>query len=93
MPLNWNEIRTRAATFVKEWEGEKNERGEAQTFWNEFFNVFGLPRKRLASFEQAVMKLDELRRVENIHTGRQRSTAATYDKRLFLIPYKHCVQI
>ena len=58
MPLSWNEIRIRATAFVKEWEGEKNERGEAQTFWNEFFNVFGLPRKRLASFEQAVKKID-----------------------------------
>ena len=58
MPLSWNEIRTRAAAFVKEWENENYERGEAQTFWNEFFNVFGLPRKRLASFEQAVKKID-----------------------------------
>jgi hypothetical protein len=57
MPLSWNEIKTRAAAFVHEWRDEGYERGEAQTFWNEFFHVFGLSRRRLASFEQAVKKL------------------------------------
>ncbi len=58
MALSWNEIKTRAAAFVNDWHGETYERGEAQTFWNEFFHIFGLSRRRLASYEKAVKKLD-----------------------------------
>ncbi len=57
MPLSWNEIRDRAIAFSKEWTGAKSERAEKQTFWNEFFNVFGTSRKELASFEEPVKKL------------------------------------
>jgi len=57
MPLSWNEIRHRAIAFSKEWTGVKSERAEKQTFWNEFFNVFGMSRKALASFEEPVKKL------------------------------------
>lgn len=54
MPLSWNEIRNRAHEFSRRWEGEESERAEAQTFWGEFFRVFGIDRKRVASFEQQV---------------------------------------
>ncbi len=54
MPLSWNEIRHRAIAFSKEWTGVRSERAEKQTFWNEFFNVFGLPRRAVASFEEPV---------------------------------------
>lgn len=57
MPLPWNEIRDRAIGFSREWQDEKSERAEAQTFWNEFFAVFGVPRRRVASFEEPVKKL------------------------------------
>jgi len=33
------------------------ERGETQTFYNEFFDIFGTPRKRVAAFEEPVKKL------------------------------------
>lgn len=59
MPLSWNEIRDRATAFAHEWAREAHERGEAQTFWNEFFRVFGLTRRRVASFEAHVKKLDD----------------------------------
>ena len=59
MPLSWNEIRDRATSFAHDWAEESYERGEAQTFWNEFFNVFGLSRRRVASFEAHVKKLDD----------------------------------
>ncbi|MFN3310970.1 MAG: DNA methyltransferase [Thermomonas sp.] len=52
MPLSLNEIRERARAFAKEWAGESSERAEAQSFWNEFFNVFGVNRRRVAVFEQ-----------------------------------------
>ena len=51
MPLSLSEIKDRALAFSREWEAERAERAEAQTFWNEFFAVFGVSRRRLASFE------------------------------------------
>ena len=52
MPLSLNEIRERARAFAKEWAGETSERAEAQSFWNQFFDVFGVNRRRVAVFEQ-----------------------------------------
>lgn len=57
MPLSWNEIRNRAFKFSKEWETKSSEKADSQTFWNEFFEVFGITRKRVASFEEHVKKL------------------------------------
>lgn len=59
MRLSWNEIRARAARFADEWKDASYERGEAQTFYNEFFDVFGVTRRRVATFEEPVKKLDE----------------------------------
>ena len=59
MPLSWNEIKSRALAFSKEWENESSEDAEAKTFWDGFFNVFGITRKRVASFEEPVKKLHE----------------------------------
>jgi hypothetical protein len=58
MALSWNEIKDRALKFSKDWEGESRERAEKDTFWNEFFNVFGISRRRLATFEEPVKKLN-----------------------------------
>ncbi|MGH8293401.1 MAG: type IIL restriction-modification enzyme MmeI [Gammaproteobacteria bacterium] len=55
-PLSPNEIRDRALAFAREWQGERREKAEAQTFWNEFFNVFGIHRRRVASFEEPVRR-------------------------------------
>ncbi len=57
MPLSWNEIRHRAIAFNKEWKGETREAAERQTFWNEFFNVFGVRRRTVTTFEEPVKKL------------------------------------
>ncbi len=57
VPLSWNEIRHRSIAFSKEWTGVKSERAEKQTFWNEFFNVFGVQRRVVASFEEPVKKM------------------------------------
>ena len=56
MPLSWNEIRIRAYEFAKEWADEKSENAEAKSFWDGFFDVFGISRKRVASFEVPVKK-------------------------------------
>ncbi|WP_375328158.1 class I SAM-dependent DNA methyltransferase [Microcystis sp. BLCC-F210] len=58
MPLSWNEIKNRAIAFQKEWEGETSEKAESQSFWNDFFHVFGISRRRVASFEQPIKKAD-----------------------------------
>ena len=50
--LSWNEVRDRAIRFSREHAGDRSESAEKQTFWNDFFNVFGLRRASLASFEQ-----------------------------------------
>lgn len=49
--LTLNEVRARALAFSKEWKGETSESAEKQTFWNEFFSVFGIHRRRVAAFE------------------------------------------
>jgi hypothetical protein len=54
MPLSWNEIKSRAIAFSKDWSAETSERAEAQSFWNAFFHVFGIERRRVASFEKQV---------------------------------------
>ena len=40
MRLSWNEIRARAAAFSREWSDARYERGDTQTFYNEFFEIF-----------------------------------------------------
>jgi hypothetical protein len=56
--LTLNEIRSRALGFSKEWHGETSESAEKQSFWNDFFNVFGIHRRRYASFEVPVTLRD-----------------------------------
>ncbi len=57
MPLSWNEIRQRSITFARNWSEAARERSEAQTFWNEFFDVFGIRRRTVAAFEEPVRGL------------------------------------
>jgi len=57
MPLSWNEIRHRAIGFSKSWAGESSEKSEKQTFWNEFFQVFGHDRRLVATFEAPVQSI------------------------------------
>jgi len=59
MALSWNEIRSRAISFSKEWEDESRENAESQSFWNDFFQVFGVSRRRVATFEKPVEKLGD----------------------------------
>ena len=57
-PLSWNEIRSRAHAFSKEWQDAASEKAEAQSFWNDFFNIFGISRRRVASFEKRAKQID-----------------------------------
>ncbi|MDD5479699.1 DNA methyltransferase [Rhodoferax sp.] len=57
MPLSWNEIRARATTFAAEWQGTESEDADAKPFWDAFFDVFGVSRRKVSSFEKRVHKL------------------------------------
>jgi hypothetical protein len=61
MRLGWNEIRARAASFAEEWKNAHHELGESQTFYNGLFEVFGVTRRRVASFEEPVKRLGKER--------------------------------
>lgn len=50
--LDKAEIRRRARAFSRSWQGVSSERAESQSFWNEFFAVFGVERRRVAVYEQ-----------------------------------------
>jgi hypothetical protein len=61
MPISWNEIKGRALAFSREWATESSEDAEAKSFWDGFFYVFGISRKRVASFEEPAKKLGDRR--------------------------------
>ncbi len=54
-----NKMRENAEAFIINWRGTTSERGEAQSFTNDFFKIFGLDRKNLAQFEKPIQKKDE----------------------------------
>ena len=58
MRLSWNEVRARAARFAEEWRDAAYEKGETQSFYNDFFEVFGVRRRTVARYEAHVAKLD-----------------------------------
>ena len=58
MRLGWDEIRRRAKAFSQEWKEAHYEKGETQTFYNEFFEIFGIRRKQVAIYEQRVKLLN-----------------------------------
>jgi hypothetical protein len=57
MRLGWDEIRRRAKAFSEEWKDAHYEKGDTQTFYNEFFEIFGVRRKQVAVYEQRVKLL------------------------------------
>jgi len=57
MPLSWNEIKSRALTFSRTWADAGNEASESKPFWIDFFEIFGITDKRVATFEHAVKRL------------------------------------
>jgi hypothetical protein len=55
--LSWTEVRDRAIAFSRAWAESASEHADKQTFWNEFFAVFGRERRTVASFEVAVKSI------------------------------------
>ncbi|WP_394998860.1 DNA methyltransferase [Sphingomonas sp.] len=62
MRLGWQEIRRRAKAFSVDWKTAHYEKGETQTFYNEFFQIFGIDRKRVAIFEKKIDLIDANKR-------------------------------
>lgn len=54
-------MRVRAATFAQEWAGEGYEKGQTQLFYRDFFDVFDMPVRRVATFEEPVKNLGDKR--------------------------------
>ena len=61
MRLSWNEIRARAAGFAQEWADAGYEKGQTQLFYRDFFDIFDLPVRRVAAFEEPVRLLGDRR--------------------------------
>lgn len=57
MPISWNDIRARASRFADAWKDASYEKGETQSFYNEFFEVFGNRRRNVAVYEKKVKKI------------------------------------
>ena len=54
--LSTNEIRVRASNFAEKFKDTTNENKETQTFWNDFFDIFGISRFSVAEYEKQVLK-------------------------------------
>jgi len=50
MALSYSEIKNRAHQFVINYNDATKENAESQSFLNDFFHVFGVERRRVASF-------------------------------------------
>jgi type I restriction-modification system DNA methylase subunit len=59
MALSWNEIKDRAVKFAKEWKDTTSEEADAKPFLDAFFDVFGITRKKIGTFEHKVKKLSD----------------------------------
>ena len=58
MPITLQEISNRALAFSREWKHAESEDADAKSFLDAFFEVFGVSRRRVASFEKRVKKID-----------------------------------
>ncbi len=59
MRLSWNEIRARAARFAQGWKDAGYEKGQTQLFYRDFFDIFDVPVRRVAAFEEPVKLLGD----------------------------------
>ena len=58
MSIQWNEIKSRALLFSQTWADACNEKSQSSHFWIDFMGIFGIPNKRMVSFEHNVQKLN-----------------------------------
>ena len=53
---DWHDIERRAMKFSIHWATENDEKGEAKTFWDEFFMIFNIRRHDFINFESRVKR-------------------------------------
>jgi hypothetical protein len=58
VPITLQEVSNRALAFSREWKHAEAEDADAKSFLDAFFEVFGVSRRRVASFEKRVKKID-----------------------------------
>ena len=54
--LNNDEIKYRADNFIKKHKSDKYEKGEAQSYWKDFFDIFGVDANQVGDFEFSVVR-------------------------------------
>ncbi len=54
--LLWDAYRKNATAFVHEWAHERDEKGEAHSYWDAFLKIFHLERRRFARHEGRVKR-------------------------------------
>lgn len=68
-PPSWNQIRDNARTFAARWADVTDENAEAQSFWTEFLQIFGIDRRRVATFEARARRRDGRGRIDLLWPG------------------------
>src|SRR5690606_3882593 len=95
MPLSWNEIKSRSLAFAKEWENDSSDDADAKSYWDGFVNIFGITRKRVASCDEPLKKLEDMRGFIDLfwkgvliieHKFRSRDLDKAYTKALDYFP-------
>lgn len=70
MPLAPNERLRRAREFVADYRSKDlNEQPDSQTYWNRFFDIFGIKRESVAMFEYLVKMLEGIGRIDLFWPG------------------------
>lgn len=62
MRRGWDEIKRQAKAFADDWKDAHYEKGETQSFYNDFFEIFGMKRRQVAVYEKRVQSLDANKR-------------------------------
>jgi hypothetical protein len=62
MRRSWDEIRRQAKAFAEDWKDAHYEKGETQSFYNDFFEIFGVKRRAVAVYEKRVQSIEANRR-------------------------------
>lgn len=60
--LSKDAIRNNARKFATDWAGTVSEKGDSQTFWTRWFEIFGLRREHVAVFEETAIRTSTGRR-------------------------------
>lgn len=86
MSLSFRDIKNNAHRFIKDHLESVKENAESQSFLNDFFAIFGINRKRVASFERPI-KVDQTsgtKRIDLLWPGvllvEMKSTGQNLDK-------------